>query len=44
VWWKGEVKAFLRYGNPEGNRQLGKPRLKWENNIKDDIQELTWWH
>jgi hypothetical protein len=27
---------------PEGNRQLGKPRYRWEYNIKIDIQETQW--
>jgi len=25
-------------GSPEGNRPLGRPRLKWEDNIKIDLQ------
>jgi 3-oxoacyl-ACP reductase-like protein len=25
---------------PEGKRPLGKPRLRWENNIKMDFQEV----
>jgi hypothetical protein len=24
----------------EGKRPLGKPKLKWENNIKMDVQEV----
>jgi len=24
---------------PEGNRQLGKPRRRWEDNIKTDLKE-----
>jgi len=27
-------------GKPEGNRPLGKPRCRWEDNIKMDIQEV----
>jgi len=27
-------------GKPEGKRQLGKPRRRWENNIKMDLQEV----
>jgi len=27
-------------GNPEGKRPLGRPRLRWEDNIKMDLQEL----
>jgi len=31
-------------GKPEGRRPLGRPRLKWEDNIKMDIQEVGWGH
>jgi hypothetical protein len=27
-------------GKPEGNRQLGRPMRRWENNIKKDLQEV----
>jgi hypothetical protein len=27
-------------GKPEGKRPLGKPRLRWEDNIKMDLQEV----
>jgi hypothetical protein len=27
-------------GKPEGKRPLGRPRLRWEDNIKMDLQEL----
>ena len=27
-------------GKPEGKRLLGRPRRRWENNIKMDLQEL----
>jgi hypothetical protein len=27
-------------GKPEGKRPLGKPRHRWENNIKMDFQEV----
>jgi hypothetical protein len=27
-------------GRPEGKRSLGRPRRKWENNIKMDLQEV----
>jgi len=26
-------------GRPEGKRLLGRPRLRWEDNIKMDIQD-----
>ena len=27
-------------GKPEGNRPCGRPRRKWEDNIKMDLQEM----
>ena len=27
-------------GNPKGKRPLGKPRRRWEDNIKMDLQEV----
>ena len=27
-------------GKPEGERQLGRPRHRWEDNIKMDLQEV----
>jgi len=27
-------------GRPEGKRQLGRPRRRWEDNIKMDLQEV----
>jgi len=27
-------------GKPEGKRPLGKPRRRWEDNIKVDLQEV----
>ena len=27
-------------GNPEGGRPLGRPRRRWEDNIKIDLQEV----
>ena len=26
----------------EGKRQLGKPRHRWENNIRMDLKEIRW--
>ena len=30
----------LLVGKPEGKRRLGRPRRRWENNIKMDFQEV----
>jgi hypothetical protein len=27
-------------GKPEGKRQLGRPRRRWEDNIKMDLQKV----
>ena len=29
---------------PEGKRSLGRPRHRWEDNIKMDLQEVGWAH
>jgi len=29
---------------PEGKRPLGRPRRRWEDNIKMNLQEVRWGH
>jgi hypothetical protein len=29
-------------GRPEGRRPLGRPRRRWEDNIKMGVQEVGW--
>ena len=38
----GEGRGVYRVliGKPEGKRPLGRPRCRWEDNIKMDLQEL----
>ena len=38
----GERRYLYRVlvGKPEGNRPLGRPRHRWEDNIKMDLQEV----
>jgi hypothetical protein len=38
----GEGRGVYRVlvGRPEGKRQLGRPRHKWEDNIKLDLREI----
>ena len=38
----GEKKGVYRVlvGKPEGNRPLGRPRRRWEDNIWMDLQEV----
>jgi hypothetical protein len=40
--WAGHVARMGRgeVGKPEGKRPLGKPRRRWEDNNKMDVQEL----
>jgi hypothetical protein len=40
----GEKKGAYRIlvGEPEGRRQLGRLRRRWEDNIKIDLQEVGW--
>jgi len=44
--WTGHVaragdRALV--GKPEGKRPLGRPRRRWEDNIKMDLQEVGCW-
>jgi hypothetical protein len=32
----------LLVGKPEGNRPLGRPRRRWVDNIKMDLEEVGW--
>jgi hypothetical protein len=38
----GERRGAYRVlvGRPEGRRPLGRPRCRWENNIKMDLREV----
>ena len=37
----GRKRAYtVLVGRPEGNRQLGRTRRRWEDNIKKDLQEV----
>ena len=37
---KGRGVFRVLVGKPEGKRPLGRPRRRWEDNIKMDIQEV----
>jgi hypothetical protein len=37
---RGEYRILL--GRPEEKRPLGRPRRRWEDNIKMDLQEVGW--
>ena len=46
--WAGHVACMgqgrgvyrVLVGKPEGKRPMGRPRLRWEDNIKMDLQEV----
>ena len=38
---EGRVVHRVLVGKPEGKRPLGRPRCRWENNIKMDLQEMV---
>jgi len=40
VWVRGEVHTGFWRVKPEGKKPLGKPRRRWEDNIKMDLQEV----
>ena len=33
----------LLVGKPEGKRPVGRPRMRWENNINHDLREVDYW-
>jgi hypothetical protein len=33
---------MILLGKPEGKRPLGRPRRRWEDNIKMDIRDIEW--
>ena len=37
---EGRVVHRVLVGRPEGKRPLGRPRRRWEDNIKMDLQEV----
>jgi hypothetical protein len=37
---RGAYRALV--GKPEGRRPLGRPRRRWEDNIKMDVREVRW--
>jgi hypothetical protein len=41
-WGEGVYRVLV--GKPEGKRPLGRPRHRWVDNIKMDLQEVGCWH
>jgi hypothetical protein len=51
--WAGQVARMggegrgayrILVGRPDGRRPLGRPRCRWKDNIKMDLQEVGWGH
>jgi hypothetical protein len=48
--WAGHVARIgekrhayrILVGKPEGKRPLGRPRRRWEDNIRIDFREIGW--
>jgi hypothetical protein len=50
IRWAGHIALIgekrnadrILVGKPEGKRPLGRPRCRWEDNIKMDFREIGW--
>jgi hypothetical protein len=41
AWRRGERGVYsVLVGSPEGKRPLGRPRHRWDDNIKMDLREM----
>jgi hypothetical protein len=40
AWGDGRGVYVVSVGRPEGKRPLGRPRCRWEDNIKMDLREM----
>jgi hypothetical protein len=40
VWRRGEGAYRVLLGKPEGKSPLGRPRHRWVDNIRMDLQEM----
>ena len=38
--WRGSYRTLV--GKPKGRRPLERPRHRWEDNIKMDLEEVGW--
>jgi hypothetical protein len=39
AWGRGRCVYKVLVGRPEGKRPMGRPRRRWEDNIKLDLKE-----
>jgi hypothetical protein len=40
--WETRAAYMVLVGKPEVKGALGRPRRRWEDNIKADLQEMCW--
>jgi hypothetical protein len=40
--WESRGVYKVLVGNPEGKSQLGRPRRRWEDEIRMDLEEIGW--
>jgi hypothetical protein len=40
AWWRGEIFTGFWLGGPKGRGPVGRPRRRWEDNIKMDLREI----
>jgi len=40
LWVRREAYSGFWCGKPEGKRPIGRPRRRWEDNFKMDLQEV----
>ena len=43
VWWRGDVHREFSWRDLKKKRPLGRPRCRWDDNIKMDVQEVVYW-
>jgi hypothetical protein len=41
VWWRSAHTVLM--GKPEVKRPHGRPKQRWEDNIKKDLHKVIWW-
>jgi hypothetical protein len=40
----GEMNAYrISVGKPKGRSQLGRPNLRWEDNVTMNLREMNWY-
>jgi hypothetical protein len=42
IYGRDEKLMQFLVGKPEGKRLLGRPRHRWEDNIRMDLREIGW--